>query len=64
MAVGGKPVMIELQRGEGLAWTRVRHALGYKIKIGVTNEGLIKSAKIDVVSNNGAYASHGHAIGA
>ena len=64
MAVGGKPVKVELQREESLAWTRARHALGYKIKIGVTKEGLLKSAKIDVVSNNGAYASHGHAIGA
>lgn len=64
MAVGGKPVMIDLPREESLAWTRVRHALGYKVKMGVTKEGLIKSAKFDVVSNNGAYASHGHSIGA
>lgn len=64
MAVGGKPVILELQREESLAWTRARHAFKYKIKIGVTNKGLIKSAKFDVISNNGAYASHGHSVGA
>ena len=34
MAIGGEPVMIDLQREESLAWTRVRHAISYKTKIG------------------------------
>ena len=62
MAIGGEPVMIDLQREESLAWTRVRHAISYKTKIGVTKDGHITSLEVDALSNNGAYASHGHSI--
>lgn len=62
MAVGGKPVMLDLEREETLAFTRVRHAISYEIKVGVSKDGHLKGVKIHAVSNNGAYASHGHAI--
>lgn len=62
MAVGGEPVMVELQREESIAWTRVRHAISYKVKLGMKKDGTINALKIDAVSNNGAYASHGHSI--
>ncbi len=62
MAVGGKPVMIELPREESLAYTRVRHAISYKMKLGLSGDGLIKALDVDVVSTNGGYASHGHSI--
>ncbi len=62
MAVGGKAVMLDLHREEVFAWTRVRHAISYKIKMGFTNDGIITALDIDAISNNGAYASHGHSI--
>ena len=62
MAVGGKAVMLDLHREEVFAWTRVRHAISYKVKMGFTKDGVITAADIDATSNNGAYASHGHAI--
>ncbi len=62
MAVGGKAVMLDLHREEVFAWTRVRHAISYKIKMGFTKDGLITAADIDAISNNGAYASHGHSV--
>lgn len=62
MAVGGKAVMLDLHREEVFAWTRVRHAISYKIKMGFTKDGVITAADIDAISNNGAYASHGHSI--
>ena len=62
MAVGGEPVMVELQREESIAWTRVRHAISYKVKLGVKKDGTITALEMDAVSNNGAYASHGHSI--
>lgn len=62
MAVGGKAVMLDLTREEEMAWTRVRHAIRYRMKMGLTKEGKITAIDIDAVSNNGAYASHGHAV--
>lgn len=62
MAVGGRPVMLDLTREEVFGWTRVRHAISYKMKWGFTKDGMITAADIIAVSNNGAYASHGHAV--
>ena len=62
MAVGGEPVMVELQREESIAWTRVRHAISYKAKLGIKKDGTITALEMEAISNNGAYASHGHSI--
>ncbi len=62
MECGGKPVMINLTREESLAYTRARHAISYKMKAGVKKDGTICALECHCVSNNGAYASHGHAI--
>ncbi len=62
MAVGGRPVRLELTREEVFAWTRVRHAISYKIKMGITEDGIINALDVTAVANNGAYASHGHSI--
>lgn len=63
-AVGGKPVSLTLTREECFAQTRVRHATKIKLKSGFTKDGYLKSIKVDVLCTNGAYASHGHSIGA
>ncbi len=64
MAVGGKLVMIELPREESLAYTRVRHAIKYKMKLGISKDGMIKALEVRLLSTNGGYASHGHSIAA
>lgn len=60
--IGGRPVKIELTREETFAFTRVRHAIKFKIKSAVRKDGTIVSRKIEALSNQGGYASHGHAI--
>lgn len=62
LAVGGRPVKIELSREEGMIDTRTRHAFKFKIKTGINRDGKINGIHISAVSNTGAYASHGHSI--
>ncbi len=60
--LGGVPVKIELEREEGLVATRTRHAQTVTARAGVTDDGIIKFIDLNVISNTGAYASHGHSI--
>jgi len=62
LAVGGRPVKIELTREESMIDTRTRHAFKFKIKTGINHNGKIIGIHISAVSNTGAYASHGHSI--
>lgn len=61
--IGGRPVEINLTREESIAYTRTRHAIAFDFKIGVTKTGHITAIDCNVVSNQGGYASHGHAVG-
>ena len=63
MACNGRAVQVSLTREESIAFTRTRHAIDYDITLAVTNEGVITALDFDVLSNQGGYASHGHAIG-
>lgn len=63
MACGGRPVQVAFSREESIAYTRTRHAIDYDIAIGVKNDGTITSLDFKCLSNQGGYASHGHAIG-
>lgn len=60
--LNGVPVKIELDREEGLVATRTRHSWSIKARAGVTKDGTLKFMDLDVISNTGAYASHGHSI--
>lgn len=62
LAVGGRPVKLELSREECMIDTRTRHAIKYKIKTGVSKDGKLIGMHITAISNTGAYASHGHSI--
>lgn len=62
LAVGGRPVKLELSREESMIDTRTRHAFKFKIKTGINNDGKINGIHISAISNTGAYASHGHSI--
>lgn len=62
MQVGGYPVKIELTREETFVCTRIRHAIRFKLKAAIRRDGTIVGRKFTAYSNQGAYASHGHAI--
>lgn len=60
MAVGGRPVILDFSREECMIGTANRHAMRFKIKSGVSADGKLKVLQGEVLSNTGAYASHGH----
>ncbi len=60
--LGGLPVRLELTREECISGTRVRHPFKVKVRAGADKDGTLKGLEIDVTSNTGAYASHGHSI--
>lgn len=62
--VGGRCVKLELSREETLAHTRCRHPLSYEFSAVVDKEGKFVARKYRGISNQGGYASHGHAIAA
>lgn len=62
MSVGGRPVRLEISREETISGTRTRHAIKGKCKGLVTKDGRVLARKLEAYANNGAYASHGHAI--
>ncbi|OIQ60894.1 xanthine dehydrogenase molybdenum-binding subunit [Moorella thermoacetica] len=62
LAVGGRPVKLELSREECMIATRTRHAFKFKIKTGVSRDGRLIGMHIKAIANTGAYASHGHSI--
>lgn len=64
MQVGGRPVKLELTREETFANTRSRHSIEYDLQAGVDQEGHLVAKDMLAISNQGAYASHGHAIAA
>ena len=64
MKLGGIPVKIELTREECFIASRTRHSFDIKAKIGVNRDGTIKAYQLDIKSNTGGYASHGHSIAA
>lgn len=62
MQVGGRGVKLELTREETLGCTRVRHAISFDIHAAVRKDGTLVARKFNAYSNQGGYASHGHAI--
>ncbi|POP31777.1 xanthine dehydrogenase molybdenum-binding subunit XdhA [Lactonifactor longoviformis] len=60
--VGGRTVKLELTREETFCNTRTRHSIHYDLVMGVRKDGRILAKDMTAVSNQGAYASHGHAI--
>jgi len=62
MAVGGKPVKLELNREDYMVCTRTRHSVKVKFETGVSSEGKLLGIRVAAISNTGAYASHGHSV--
>jgi xanthine dehydrogenase molybdenum-binding subunit len=62
LAAKGKPVRYALSREECFIDTRTRHAMKFKFKTAVSNEGKLLGINVEALVNNGAYASHGHSV--
>ena len=62
LQVGGRPVKLELTREETFADTRVRHAIRFHMQGAVRPDGTLVARRVEAFSNQGGYASHGHAI--
>ena len=62
LAVHGRPVRYTLTREEVFIDSRTRHAMKIHLKTAVSREGRLLGIGIRLLSNSGAYASHGHSI--
>ncbi len=60
--VGGHPVKFDSSREETFFSNRVRHAMHAHIISWLRPDGEIVARKVDLYSDNGAYASHGHGV--
>ncbi|QRG79883.1 xanthine dehydrogenase molybdenum-binding subunit XdhA [Citrobacter sp. R56] len=60
--LGGIPVKVSLSREECFLASRTRHAFTISGQLGINRDGTLKGYSLDVLSNTGAYASHGHSI--
>ena len=62
--VGGRLVKLDVSREETFVCNRVRHAIRFHIVSYVRPDGTFVARKFESVSDQGAYASHGHSIAA
>ncbi|WP_320128054.1 xanthine dehydrogenase subunit XdhA [uncultured Sphaerochaeta sp.] len=60
--VGGRQVQLEYTREETFSCTRVRHAMKFHIESYVRKDGSLAARSVVAYSNQGAYASHAHAL--
>jgi xanthine dehydrogenase molybdenum-binding subunit len=60
----GRPVKIDLSREECMVGTRVRHPFDVELRAGADTDGRLVAMDLEVISNSGAYASHGHSVAA
>jgi xanthine dehydrogenase molybdenum-binding subunit len=60
--LGGRPVKLELSREESFLNTRVRHAMRITVKSALNEQGDLIARKAQLISDQGAYASHGHSV--
>lgn len=60
--VGGRCVRIDCSREETFISNRVRHAMSIHIISWLRSDGTFVARKTEFISNQGAYASHGHSI--
>jgi len=64
MQVGGRLVKLDIPREDTFVSNRVRHAIRFHIISWVRPDGTYAARKLEMFSNQGAYASHGHSIAA
>lgn len=64
MQLGGRPVKLDIPREDTFISNRIRHAERFHIISWLRPDGTLVARKVDLYSNQGAYASHGHSIAA
>ena len=64
LKVGGHLVKLDCSREETFVANRVRHGIKFHIISHVRKDGTYAARKIEIFSNQGGYASHGHSIAA
>lgn len=64
MKLGGHLIKLDLPREETFVCNRTRHSIRSHIVSWVRPDGTYAARKLEVFSNQGAYASHGHSIAA
>ena len=64
LQVGGHLVKLDCSREETFFANRTRHGIKFHIISHVRKDGTYAARKIEMFSNQGAYASHGHSIAA
>ena len=62
MQLGGRLVKIDIPREDTFVSNRVRHAIRTHIVSWVRKDGTLVARKVELFSDQGAYASHGHSI--
>jgi xanthine dehydrogenase molybdenum-binding subunit len=62
LAVHGRPVRFTFTREECFIDSRTRHSMKIRLRTGVSKEGKLMAIGVQLLSNTGAYASHGHSI--
>ena len=60
--VHGRCVRVDCSREETFVSNRVRHAIRFHIVSWLRKDGTFAARKVELYSNQGAYASHGHSI--
>lgn len=59
---GGLPVKMCYNREEEFSFSRRKHAMHYKIKSGVTKDGILTGMTGEVIADGGAYCSYGPTV--
>lgn len=62
MKLGGRRVKLDVTREESFVNNRVRHAIRTHLISYLNKDGTFAARKMEAYSDQGAYASHGHAI--
>lgn len=62
MQVGGRCVYLPLSREETFHSSRTRHGITFELETWAKADGTLVARRSDMVSNQGAYASHGHTV--
>jgi xanthine dehydrogenase molybdenum-binding subunit len=62
LAVHGRPVRFAFTREECFIDSRTRHAMKIHMRTAVSRDGILLGIHVKLLSNTGAYASHGHSI--
>jgi putative selenate reductase molybdopterin-binding subunit len=55
----GRPCLLELDREEEFVSSRTRHPMRVRMRLGADTEGRIDAVDMEVLSNTGAYGTHG-----